>query len=174
MSKPNKRSAQTPVYYRIGGKAPRCQLGHAAGGAASPASAASAAAAAVPKTSNDMAHDLLREVVEKAQLALRKWTLSHGTLDHVCKAIDDFFRTEAGKDHSFAYMEKDDDDIITEMKNAVKALNVPDARWFWTNNDLDDDCSDEEPDIQDFWDEADDLQVSVARLAWLMENDEEE
>jgi len=170
MTDSNKRPAPAYPRHTTGGKAPRCQLEHAAGGAASPASAASAASA-VP---NCTVYDALKKADEESARALNMYALHHGTRAQVCEAINGFFRTDEGKDHSCAYAEKDDGDILGEMEKACKELGVPKARWFWTNNDLDDDYSDEEPDIQDYWDQADDLQVSVARLAWLMENDEDE
>jgi len=121
---------------------------------------------------------LLLEVKDKAEFNLRKWTLFHGTEEQVDNLIKDFFRFEYTHQDSLAFSPSlaDDDDILAEMKEALGKFNVPAERCFMfaEEGDLFGESDDEEPNMGDSFEAANDLQKSVARLAWLMENDEEE
>lgn len=119
-------------------------------------------------------YDALKRAADESARALFIWTLHHGTEAQVDKSISRFFRTEAGKQHSLAFHISDADDL-EEVKTAVEELKVPKERCFWENEELNkENSSGDKQDMADFWDQADGLKVSVARLAWLIHNEEKD
>ena len=113
-------------------------------------------------------YDTLKKAADKSARALFIWTLHHGTEAQVDKSISRFFRTEAGKQHSLAFQISDADDL-EDMKTAMEELKVPKERCFWENEELKkENSSGDKQDMQDYWDQADGLKVSVARLALLI------
>lgn len=58
---------------------------------------------------------------------------------------------------------------LEPVKTAMEALEVPKERCFWENEELDkENSSGDKPNIENYWNAADNLKVRVARLAWLM------
>ena len=84
------------------------------------------------------------------------------------------FRTEEGKDHSLAF-HIDEAHELEDMKTAMEELNVPEERCFFKNEELEkENSSGEKPYIVNCWNAANDFQVKVARLAWLMKYEEKD
>ena len=166
----SKRAAeQIPAYpmHKTGGAAPPQQdpakRAKHAGGSASPG------AAAPP---NDPVYDAFNEAVEQSVRAKRLWTLDRGTEAQVNNEINGFYRTEKGKDHSSAFGEEENPKILVGMKTAMEELKVRNERCFWINEGGEI-LSKYNPIPIKSWEKADGLKKSIARLAWLMQNDEE-
>lgn len=107
-------------------------------------------------------YDTLKKAADESARKLFLWTLHHGTEAQVDSSINRFFRTERGKPHSFVFKMHNAEDL-EYMKMAMEELEVPKTRCFWENDVA---------DIIKYWDQANGLQKSVARLAWLMQEKE--
>lgn len=119
-----------------------------------------------------MLYDTLKNAADSALGALCLWTLHYGTEAQVDSSINRFFRTEKGKPHSFVFKMHNAEDL-EDMKMAMEELKVPKTRCFWENEELDiENVSSDVADIIKYWDQANGLQKSVARLAWLMQEKE--
>ena len=122
-------------------------------------------------------YDALKKAADESTRALFIWTLHHGTEAQVEESISRCFRTYDGRQHSLAFQISDADDL-EDIKTAMEELKVPKERCFWQNEELNKENSSGDKqgmaDFWDQWDQADGLKVSVARLAWLIFNPNEE
>jgi hypothetical protein len=117
-------------------------------------------------------YDTLKKAADKSARKLFLWTLHHGTKAQVDSSINRFFRTEKGKPHSFVFKMHNAEDL-EYMKMAMEELEVPKTRCFWENEEhYIENVSSDVADIIKYWDQANGLQKSVARLAWLMQEEE--
>lgn len=168
MSKRAAKQISAYPVHKTGGKAPRRKMknrGKRAKHTGRTASGANGAAASP-------VYKALEEAAKQSVRAKRTWTLYQGPEDQVDNEISGFFRTEEGKDHSCVFGEEEDADILVEMKTAMEALKVPKERCFWIYEEGEI-LSQYNPIPIKSWNQADGLKKSVARLAWLMQNEEE-
>ena len=164
----SKRPAQAHAYLKTGGKAPRRQLENAAKRTKHTEGAVSAVLNDGADKTNKTIYDSLKNGADGAVRALHMYTLHGGTNEQVNEQVEGFYSNDEGQRASLAYNVYDDEDIPQEMKAALEKLEVPAERCFFKNKNLP-----EQANLYDFWEASTEAQKSVARLAWLMEEDDE-
>lgn len=131
-----------------------------------------------PAAVQNLQTDTYADLSKAAKNALRRvrlHALFEGTKAQVDDQIRSFFRTQTWQYKSKVFVGEDDEEVQEQMKAAIKALGVPKGRCFFINEELDEeyDSAGNKPAIGDYMNHANGLKESVARLAWLMVEEED-